>query len=481
MPIDFSAADKRILSLIERDRLPGVAVCASGPEGSCFAKGYGFRDADHSVAPDADTMFGIASMSKSMTALAIAMLEAEGKLSYDDPVYRYFPRFSVPGAARDAVTLRTLANHTSGIPPMEPLEWSIAMNSARRDGEWVRAMRQSAPNAMRTIDQVIDYIAACPYPTVGAPGENMSYCNEGYAILSYVVDQVAGIPLEQFCMERIFRPLGMERTIMDDDCVGARAMAGGNITSLFERDDNGALLCDDDWSVLPPFRGCAMVKSTARDMAAYYRCLSNGGMHEGRQVLPRAAVEAMIGPSIPASEIACYGLGLYKRVKCAHVICEHSGGLHGVSTKGGLLLDEGWGFAVLCNQGDADVDEIMWALYNTVMGLPVETSHCWFTPAGRAFSDPQMLVGRFVGHEGIPETVTVTLEKGGPVAMVGKDATRLTYCGGTRFLAMDAANPARQRARLEFFIRNGRSWAVRCGSRIFTREDAAAAADGGPC
>ena len=73
MPIDFSAADRRILSLIERDRLPGVAVCASGPEGSCFAKGYGFRDADHSVAPDADTMFGIASMSKSMTALAIAM------------------------------------------------------------------------------------------------------------------------------------------------------------------------------------------------------------------------------------------------------------------------------------------------------------------------------------------------------------------------------------------------------------------------
>ena len=471
MSIDFSAASARIADLIARDRLSGVAVCACGPDGVAFARGYGFRDAVHAICPDQDTMFGIASMSKSITALALSILESEGKLSWDDPVYHYFPRFRVPGAARDAVTLRTLANHTSGIPPMEPLEWSIAMNSAGREGEWARAMRQSAPNAMETIDQVIDYIAACPYPTVGAPGENMSYCNEGYAILSYVADQAAGVPLEQFCMERIFRPLGMTRTIMDDDCASARALSGGNITSLFERDEDGTLRCDDNWSVLPPFRGCAMVKSTARDMAVYYRCLASGGIHEGRQVLPRAAVDAMIGPSIPAAEIASYGLGLYKRVKCGHILCEHSGGLHGVSTKGGLLLGEGWGFAALCNQGDVDVDEILWALYNAVMGLPVETSHSWFVPIGRDFSDPQMLEGRFVGHEGIPETVTVTCKGGALAATVGKYETTLTYCGGTRFLAKDAAGPGHQRARLEFFIRDGRSWAVRNGSRIFTRED----------
>ena len=208
------------------------------------------------------------------------------------------------------------------------------------------------------------------------------------------------MPLEQFCMERIFRPLGMMRTVMDDDCASARALSGGNITSLFERDEAGELVCDDNWSILPPFRGCAMVKSTARDMAAYYRCLSNGGVHEGRQALPRAAVDALVGPSIPATEIACYGLGLYKRVKCGHTICEHGGGLHGVSSKGGLLLGEGWGFAVLCNEGDADVDELMWTLYNAAMGLPLETPHRWFVPVGRPFSDPEMLAGRLCRPRG---------------------------------------------------------------------------------
>ena len=470
MYFDRTAVDEKINTLIARDKLSGVSVCVKGPEGTVFEKGYGFRDAARSLTPDPDTMFGVASMSKSITALAISILETEGRLSWEDPVYKYFPRFSVPGAAKDAVTLRTLAMHTSGIPPMEPLEWSIAVNSVNRQSDWLTAMRQSAPNSMSTIDQIIDYIAACPYPTVGAPGENMSYSNEGYAILSYVADMASGIPLEQFCMERIFRPLGMARTIMDDDCVSARELSGGNITSLFEADESGELVCDDDWSILPPFRGCAMVKSTARDMAAYYRCLSNGGMHNGVQAIPKAAVDALIGPWLPASEIACYGLGLYKRVKCGHTICEHSGGLHGVSTKGGLLLGEGYGFAVLCNQGDADMDDIMWVLYNAVMGLPLETSHRWFVPVGRDFSDPDMLSGSFICHEGVPAIVKVTPEAGGVSAVVSEKPARLVYCGGTRFLAMDAGKPDLLRARLEFFIRNGHAWGVRCGSRIYTLE-----------
>lgn len=469
MQIDMKALDARIQELVKKDRLPGVTVCIKGPEGTVFEQAYGYRNAALNVQTDLNTMFGIASMSKSITCLALSILESEGKLSWNDPVYKYFPEFRVPGAPRDTVTLRTLAQHTAGIPPMEPLEWSIAVNSINRSGEWIDAMRASAPNSMSTIDQIIDYIANCEYPTVGAPGENMSYSNEGYAILSYVADKAAGIPLEQFCMDRIFRPLGMTRTIMDDDCVSARELSGGNITSLFERED-GELICDDNWSVLPPFRGCAMVKSTARDMAAYYRCLSNYGMHEGKQVLPRTAVEAMIGPSIPAQDIACYGLGLYKRVKCGHTICEHSGGLHGVSTKGGLLLKEGYGFAVLCNCGDEDMDDIMWTCYNAVMGLPLDTCHRWFIPEGREFSDPEMLIGRYIGHEGVPAIVDVHMDGSQLRAIVNKRDLKLVYCGGLRFLGMDPVDETRMRSRLEFFTRNGHAWGVRCGSRIFGLE-----------
>ena len=462
---DTAAVNAKVEELIARDGLTGVSICIKGPDGIVFEKGYGYRDADKNIVPDPDTMFGIASMSKSITSLAISILEAEGKLSWEDPVHKYFPNFRVPGAARDTVTLRTLAMHTSGIPPMEPLEWSIAMNSVNRQSEWIDQMRKTSPNSMSTIDQIIDYIAACPYPTVGAPGENMSYSNEGYAILSYVVDMAAGIPLEDFCMERIFKPLGMTRTIMDDDCVSAKAMSGGNITSLFDNED-GKIVCDDDWSVLPPFRGCAMVKSTARDMAEYYRCLSNGGMVNGAQAIPREAVDALIGDWLPSQEIACYGLGLYKRVKCGHTICEHSGGLHGVSTKGGLLLGEGYGFAVLCNLGDTDMDDIMWVLYNAVMGTPLETCHRWFVPVGHDFSDPEMLSGSYICYEGVPAIVDISVTDGKLTGVVSKTDVSLVYCGGTRFLTYD--EKGNLKSRLEFFIRNGHAWGVRVGSRIYT-------------
>ena len=106
----------------------------------------------------------------------------------------------------------------------------------------------------------------------------MSYSNEGYALLSYVVDQVADMPLEDFLKERIFEPLGMTRTVLDLDGGEARILSGGNITSLFEKDADGKLIEDDDFSVLPPFRGCACMKSTAHDITKYYKMLCDGGM-----------------------------------------------------------------------------------------------------------------------------------------------------------------------------------------------------------
>ena len=468
---DKSALDACLSGLAQHKQLAGVSACIMGPEGPVYDWHFGVRDAAGLLVPDSDTMFGIASMSKSITSLCLCILESEGRLRLDDPVCRYLPAFRVPGQPPEAVTLWHLMNHTSGIPPMEPLEWSIVMNTpGRDDDEETLRLRSDAPNTMATIDQIIDYIVHCPYPMLGAPGEVMSYSNEGYAILSYVVDATAGMPLEKFMAERVFAPLGMTRTILDNGIDAARALSGGNITSLFEMREDGTRTCDDCWSVLPPFRGCAMVKSTARDMAVYYRALSQYGVHEGRQALPRRAVELLIGPYHPVSPINVMCLGLNKREKAGHVICEHSGGLHGVSTKGALLLGEGYGFSVLCNQGDEDMDELMWAMLNAVMGLPLETSHQWFIPAQQPFSCPQMLRGRYIGHEGTPSIVTIHCSDDGKLTgeRDGKPLT-LVCCGGTRFLALDPADGSLS-CRLEFFIRDSRAWGVRVGTRVFGRD-----------
>ena len=120
--MDIGAMERRLQQLFEEKGLPGAAVCMLGPEGEVFARGFGYRDAAGTLPVDPDTVFGIASMSKSMTALALCMLECEGKLSLDDPVSKCLPQFRVPGVPQCAVTIRHLCMHRAGLPPMEPLE-----------------------------------------------------------------------------------------------------------------------------------------------------------------------------------------------------------------------------------------------------------------------------------------------------------------------------------------------------------------------
>ena len=200
---DSSALDTYLTGLCEKKALPGVSAAILGPNRLEYAFNYGCRDGASLHPVDNDTLFGIASMSKSMTALCACILSCEGKLDLNAPVSDFFPKFELAGQPREAATVRMLAMHTAGIPPMEPLEWSIARNSeGRSENDWLREMKRTAPNNMETIDEIIDYIAHCGYNTLGAPGEVMSYSNEGYAILSYIIDKAAGVPLEQFMAER---------------------------------------------------------------------------------------------------------------------------------------------------------------------------------------------------------------------------------------------------------------------------------------
>ena len=97
--------DKQTLSAylsawVKKKNLAGVSACIMDRDGLVYAFNEGFRDAALSVPVDTDTMFGIASMSKSITSLCLCILESEGKLHLEDPVSRYIPEFRVPGQPR---------------------------------------------------------------------------------------------------------------------------------------------------------------------------------------------------------------------------------------------------------------------------------------------------------------------------------------------------------------------------------------------
>lgn len=466
----LNALDAYLSNLYEKKGYSGIAVCIRGPEGIIFEKGYGYRNLEEKKPINGDTVCGIASMSKSLTSLACCILHAEGKMSLEDPVTKYFPDFHIPGTPCECVTVRTLALHRAGIPPMEPLEWSIAMNSKERDTHWYREMLRTSPNKMDKIEDIVDYISAGNFEPLGAPGEYMSYSNEGYALLSYIVDQATGMSLEEFLTERIFKPLGMTRSVLDLDGSEAEKLAGDdNITSLFEIDEEtGNLVWDNNWSVLPPFRGCACVKSTAKDITKYYQMLSNRGKWEGKQIIPEEAVELLVGSEYPLRRKPYYALGLWKREFSGHMICEHSGGLHGVSTQGGFT-DNGYSVAVLCNQGDLGMEDFQNPCYNFILDLPLDTSHAWAVPCGKTFSMQDALCGDFLSKEGIPVHTVVSVEDGKLTAQYGDRKVSLKYCCDTVFAACLYDEEETRISTFRFYLRDGKAWGVKCGSRIYQR------------
>lgn len=92
----------------------------------------------------------------------------------------------------------------------------------------------------------------------------------------------------------------------------------------------------------------------------------------------------------------------------------------------------------------------------------------WFLPADAPFSAPGMITGSYTSHEGVPSVFTLREEGGQLLGERDGNAFTLTYCGGLRFMAMNPET-GNMRYRVEFFIRDGQAWGVRCGTRIFER------------
>lgn len=97
---DVDLMDRYIVKQMEEQNIPGLSIVFSDASGIVFDRAYGYRDGKREKPVDGDTIMGVASLSKSVTALCVALLEHEGKLSMEDPVTRFFPALKYPGYQR---------------------------------------------------------------------------------------------------------------------------------------------------------------------------------------------------------------------------------------------------------------------------------------------------------------------------------------------------------------------------------------------
>jgi len=182
-----------IFKELNSNNAPGAAVLALQNGRVLFERGYGLANLTTGERTTPVTNFRLASVTKQFTAMAVMLLVHDGKLRYDEKLTDVFPDFPRYG---DAIRMRNLLNHTSGLQDYEDL---------MDQHHWDASRQISDAGVLGLLKQT----SGTKFP----PGTRFEYSNSGYVLLGLVVQKVSGEPFGAFLHDRIFRPLGMTGTL----------------------------------------------------------------------------------------------------------------------------------------------------------------------------------------------------------------------------------------------------------------------------
>lgn len=184
--------DKFFAAEMEKKHIPGLVFVMVKDGEIFFAKGYGYADLEKKrpVIPD-KTLFRIASVSKLFAATAVMQLYEQGELNLNDDVNKHLKLFQLEENFPQPVTVTNLLTHTGGF------EDKVIGAAARKESEMI---------------PLGQYLAARMPSRVLPPGDVISYSNHGFALAGYLVEEISGIPFEQYIEENILQPLGMDHS-----------------------------------------------------------------------------------------------------------------------------------------------------------------------------------------------------------------------------------------------------------------------------
>jgi D-alanyl-D-alanine carboxypeptidase len=261
-------------SLLSKEKMATeIRVSMNGEK--VFERYSGYIFPTSTIKPDSTTLFGIASMSKEYTAMAVLMLADEGKLSLDDNINTYF---DFPELRERKITIRQLLSHTSGLPELT------------RNENFMNTL-----DSAHTIDQVAGYIFTGEFRS--QPGEKFIYNNSGFTLLAALIEKLSGVSYRDFLTTHILLPLHMNHTYVCDFYNDANTAA-----PRFEANDSGYVAARV--MHFSNLIGGGSIVTNTRDIARWdYALLTGNG-------LPANYKEMFKPVSLQNGEEISYGLGM---------------------------------------------------------------------------------------------------------------------------------------------------------------------------
>jgi serine beta-lactamase-like protein LACTB len=313
------AINRLVTSYVSDHHVPGLSVAVVDRGRVILIQGYGLADVENSVPATADTVYRIASISKSITATAAMKLVKAGKLDLDAPIQKYcsdFPKKPWP------ITARELLSHQSGIRDYRNEEESI---NTRHYTSIKEALTQFAGD-----------------PLEFEPGTKMQYTSYGYILLGCVMEGASGTGYDHYMLQAIFEPAQMPATRLDDVFAiiphrarGYRVSAGGEL-------QNAVFV---DVSNKPPGSG---INSSAKDMGNFVAALYSA------KLVSKQTLDQMLAPATTRDgKSTIYGLGFFRGGPIGKYRelqeAGHGGDQQGVNSMLYLLPEREFGVVILSN------------------------------------------------------------------------------------------------------------------------------------
>ena len=299
------------------------------------AFGYGLTNSEFGVPVDGDTLFQIGSTSKTFAATKLMQLVEEGKVSLDDKVIKFLPKFKVPDEeTTQNVTIRHLVTHTAG--------WMGDWGGPQRKGKPVARKVERGDDALRKRIAILKEV-----PQLAPLGAVWSYNNSAFSVLGHIIEKVTKKTFEQAVTEGVLEPLGMERSFYFPEQIMTQKFALGHV-----KDKEGNLKVVRPWAQGRATGPAGGVVSSPADQMLYAQ-FHLGAHPEGKRVLSAETVQFMQQPLAEAATMASHvGVSwLLDDINGVKTVA-HGGTMVGQTSAFLMVPERGFAITVLTNGGD---------------------------------------------------------------------------------------------------------------------------------
>tara|TARA_B100000767_G_scaffold78601_1_gene75289 strand:- start:187 stop:1533 length:1347 start_codon:yes stop_codon:yes gene_type:complete len=359
--------------------IPGLAVEVRHEGRSIFSLGLGIGDVSPRHFISNDTIFGVASLTKMVTAIIILQAQENKLLTLSDPISQYYPNLKC--VQNTGIQVKHLLNHSSGFPGLSSRHHATNLNDPKSN------------NQLLTVHDLVNYLNNLDFEMLAGPGQILSYSNEGFCLLGGIIENIYNKPYPIIVKELIFDPLRMTRSFIGQE----QQDAFQNLTKAFISWGNGANPKQENYWDSPLFYSAGGLMTTVSDMTLLISELS--GVHDLSTFNQQ---EQLLSGSIPvasrSSKKYAYSHGVeIDRLDSENTLFWHTGERVGISSFVGNIIERKLSVALFANIADIPTSAIGRKIFVEILGNEIDSEKLVWPPISKRFLIKRHFLKKFEG------------------------------------------------------------------------------------